>query len=74
MRLWVTGNLLSSEKFLMFLRLAIVSLALLGMGCSSGGGRAGDANDPALTTDKTALSDETGSIGEASNGKAKPKK
>lgn len=53
----------------MLLRLTMLCLMLVSVGCSSGGGRAGDANDPAKTSDESAMKDETGFIGDAKNSK-----
>lgn len=55
-------------------QLWILGLFLLAVGCSQGGGKVGDANDPTLSSDSAAMADETGSIGDATNGKAPKKK
>lgn len=52
----------------MLLRLTLLYLLFVSVGCSSGG-RAGDTNDPAKTSDDAAMKDETGFIGDAKNGK-----
>jgi len=52
----------------MLLRLAMLSLLFVCVGCSSGG-RAGDVSDPAKTSDDAAMKDETGFIGDAKNAK-----
>lgn len=54
-------------KFVLIVLLAIAAFP----GCSDAGGRAGDANDPAATTDSEQMSKETGDVGGV-NGK-KPK-
>jgi hypothetical protein len=37
----------------------VVAAALINLGCGGGGGSAGDANDPATTTDVEQMADET---------------
>lgn len=53
-----------------FVPIVLLAMAVL-TGCSNAGGRAGDANDPAATTDSEQMSKETGDVGGV-NGK-KPK-
>lgn len=55
----------------MVLKLLPSSLLVIAcvVGCSGGGGRSGDANDPATTTDTEQMSDETGDVGGANGRK-----
>lgn len=52
----------------------VLGLLLWSWGCSQPGGKVGDANDPASTSDAAAMADETGSTGDIKNGTAPKKK